>query len=297
LQDNKDRAIARIKSIAQRLRVRIENDIPSEPGNCIEHAFLTDLPIPDDSIFYEHIRIGFRFQEFPDAHFSIYVAPSNPHDPERDSLEAQFKRIKEDMASTPKAKKVLDATKYFRESPRQIHEWKTGYEVLMRSPDEEGSRAHHDFAMKFIGVPHDPFRPYADIQFQTGVADNAAGATTASLSDEEAIAIWDKITSTIRVRPTKPLPQAGDKAAAPRVPLGEQAVTGRTCPQTGWWQAEDAGDGQGGRHHFVAGERMPHVTLPGQPSFWQKLKGEQPSHRRATAWKLVAYDDAPAREG
>jgi hypothetical protein len=161
-----------------------------------------DKQNPTEDEILEHIRIGFRLNEVPDAHFSIYVAPSNSDNPEGDSLEAQWKRIKEAPA-TPEEKKMLAKIKYIRESPRQIHDWKTGYEVLVRNPDEKDVHSYHDFQIKFTGVPHDPFRPYADVQFQTGVSDNAAGATKATLTDEEAIAVWDKMTSTIRVRPDK----------------------------------------------------------------------------------------------
>jgi hypothetical protein len=40
---------------------------------------------------------------------------------------------------------------------------------------------------------------------------------------------------------------------------------------------------------------MPHVVSLGEPSLWQKLKGDRPSYRTATVWKLVAYGDAPAQ--
>jgi hypothetical protein len=129
---------------------------------------------------------------------------------------------------------------------------------------------------------------------QTGVADNAAGATKASLTDEEAIAVWDKITSTIRVRPTSAAPVKAADAGTPRLPLGELAATGRVCPQSGMWESSAPGDIKGGaRQHFKAGERMPHLISLGEPSVWQKLKGERPSYRTATVWKLVDYGDAP----
>jgi hypothetical protein len=295
LEDRRDEVVAEIKSIARQLRHRSESEIPTECGNCIEYAFLPDKPNPTKEDMLEHIRIGFRLKEFPDAHLSIYVAPSNEHNPEGDSLERQFKRIKEDPM-TPEEEKALASTKFFREKPRQIHDWQTGYEVLMRSPDEKGSHSHHDFQVKFIGVPHDPYKPYADIQFQTGVADNAAGATKATLTDEEAIAVWDKITSTIRVRPTTATPLKTTEAdPKPRFPIGELAATGRICPQTGWWQTSEPGNpDSAGRQHIKAGERMPHVVSLGEPSVWQKLKGERPSYRSATVWKLVGYGHAPA---
>jgi hypothetical protein len=293
LKANKDRATALINSIALRLRQRNENEIPTEPGNCIEYAFLPDGPDDDKNHSGELISIGFRLKEFPDAHLSINVGPSNPHNPEGDSLKAKWKRIKEDPA-TPEEQKLLASIKYFRESPRQIYDWKTGYEVLTRAPDEEGVHSYHDFQMKFTGVPHDPFNPYADIQFQTGVANNAAGATKPSLTDEEAIAVWDKITSTIRVRPTSATPvKIAGADPQPRHPLGELAATGRICPQTGLWEPSEPGNTEGSlRRHIKAGEPMPHVVSLGEASLWQKLKGERPSYRTATVWKLVGYEDA-----
>jgi hypothetical protein len=188
-------------------------------------------------------------------------------------------------------------TRYFRRGKRQIHDWLAGFEALSRSPEQPNIHSIHDFGMDFRGIPSDPLRPYADIRMQTGVADNAAGATKASLTDEEAIAVWDKITNTIRVRPTGPA--AAKRAEAdpdPPLPLGELAATGRTCPQTGWWEPSESKVTDGsGRQHIKAGERMPHVVSLGEPSVWQKLKGERPSYRTATVWKLVSYDDAPAR--
>jgi len=243
LRDEKDDAIALINSMAHRLQHRTESEIPSEPGNCIEHAFLKDKPHPTKEDLMEHIRIGFRLNEFADAHFLIYVAPADPHMPEQGSLEKQFKKVKEDQMSDDE-RKVLVNTKFLREKKRAIHEWETGYEVLMRTPDESGSFSHHDFLMKFLGVAHDSLKPYADIQFQTGVAHNAAGKVRASLTDAEALAIWDKITSTIRVRPTiSPSARTafGDDL---RLPLGEIPPTGRGCAQPVWRVSEESDDSE-----------------------------------------------------
>lgn len=294
-KDEKEKTVELIKNFVKRLRKRAEDEVPAEPGNCIEHAFLPDESGVSKEASGELVSIGFRLKEYPDAHLSIQIGPSNPHNPERDSLKAQWKRIKEDPA-TPEEQKALANTKFFRESPREIHDWKTGYEVLTRSPDEDGSHSHHDFQVKFTGVPYDPYKPYADIQFQTGVADNAAGATKASLTDEEAIAIWDKITSTIRVRPTSATPiKAAGAGPRPNVPLGELAATGRICPQTGWWQPNESHERDNSqRQHIKTGERMPHMVSVSEPSLWQKIKGERAVYQTATVWKLVSYDDAPS---
>lgn len=294
LQDEKDETIADIKSIARRLRQRAENEMPTEPGNCIEYAFLPDKPGPDKELYAELLRIGFRLKEFPDTHLSIFVGPSNPNYTESDSLEWRLDRLdKEQKAGDPN--NPLLKTKILRRGARQIHDWLNGFEALSRTPEQANIHSINDFAMDVKGVPSDPLKPYAEIQMQTGVADNGAGATKASLTDEEAIAVWDKITSTIRVRPTSATPvKTSEVGQGQQLVLGELAVTGRTCPQTGWWEPEESRD-SGRRQHIKAGERMPYLISLGEPSIWQKLKGERPSYRTATVWKLVSYDDVPAR--
>lgn len=290
--DEKERTIALIKNIARRLRQRTENEIPTEPGNCIEYAFLPDELGAAKEPPAELVRIGFRLKEFPDTHLSIFVSPSNPHYSESDSLEWQLDRLEKDERTQDPNHPLLETT-ILRRGARQIHDWLVGFEVLSRTPEQGEVHSFHDFAMDFKGVPSDPFKPYADIRMQTGVSDNAAGATKSSLTDEEAIAVWDKITGSIRVRPTTSTPAKSSRANS-NSPLGELAATGRTCPQTGWWEPEESTDknhGQG--QHIKAGERMPHLVSSGQPSLWQKLKGERPSYRRATVWKLVSYDDLP----
>lgn len=39
---------------------------------------------------------------------------------------------------------------------------------------------------------------------------------------------------------------------------------------------------------------LPTTVTTGAPSLWQKLKGEQPSYRTATVWKLIGYGDGSA---
>ncbi|MGO4478312.1 T6SS immunity protein Tli4 family protein [Massilia sp. 2TAF26] len=293
LKDRRESATARIKSMARRLRLRAENEIPTEPGNCIEYAFLPDEPGPPKEPPAELLSIGFRLKEFPDVHLSIQIRPSNPHYSESDSLEWQLERLEKDLKAEDPNHPMLK-TVYFRRGPRQIHDWVNGFEGLSRSPEQSTVHSVHDFAIAFRGVAGNYLKPFADIRMQTGVANNAIGATKASLTDEEAIAVWDKITSTIRLRPTGTTTvKATD--AGPRLPLGELAATGRICPQTGWWESDEPAARQDDRRqHIKAGERMPHVVSLGEPSLWQKIKGVYPSYRTATVWKLVGYGDPPA---
>lgn len=294
LRDQKEETAALVLDIARRMQLRAESEIPTGPGNCIEHAFLEDSPNAGKDDLLEHVRIGFRLKDFPDAHLSIYIAPSSPGNPEEDSLESQWNRMFAEANADEE--KMLAKSKFFRRNARQIHGWKTGYEVLMRSPDEDGVYSHHNFQVKFVGIAHDVFTPYVDVQFQTGVSNNTVGATKASLSDEEAIAVWDTMISTIRVRPTGAgTARASGITPRSRIPLGELAATGRTCPQSGIWESSEPSSREGGQRRYInAGDIMPRVAARGEPSLWQKIKGETPSHHLATVWKLVGYDDATA---
>lgn len=295
LKEDGESTTALIKSIAHRLRLRAENEIPTEPGNCIEYAFLPDEPGPPKEPPAELISIGFRLKEFSDVHLSIQIRPSNPHYSESDSLEWQLERLEKNLKAEDPNHPMLK-TVYFRRGSRQIHDWVNGFEGLSRSPEQPEVHSVHDFAIAFRGVAGDYLKPFADIRMQTGVSDNAIGAVKASLTDEEAIAVWDKITSTIRVRPTSAMPvKTAGADPRPDIPLGELAATGRTCPQTGWWAPGEPENIEGGqRRHIRAGERMPHALALGEPSLWEKIKGERPSYRTAAVWKLVAYGDAPA---
>ncbi|MEM3040986.1 MAG: T6SS immunity protein Tli4 family protein [Nitrososphaerota archaeon] len=57
--------VSRITEVASRLRVRKEEEIPAEPGICIEGGFIAE----GEGKYYELISIGFRI--LPDVHFSI----------------------------------------------------------------------------------------------------------------------------------------------------------------------------------------------------------------------------------
>lgn len=211
LKENRNRAVSTIKSIAQRLRLRIEEEIPAEPGNCLEYSFLADKREANAEPTVEHISIGFRLKEFPDTHLSIRIGPSNPHYSEGNSLEWQLARLEERQRAEDPNHPLLQ-TKYFRRGERKIHQWLNGWEVVSRSPDRDGVHGTHEFVMHVRGVPKNVFKPYANVQMQTGIKGNTAGAIKPSLTDEEAVAVWDRITSTIRVRPTSAAPtHANDK--------------------------------------------------------------------------------------
>lgn len=295
MEDRRAQVIANMTDIARRVRVRNETDVPTEPGNCIEHGFLPDehgLPKENPG---ELIQIGFRLKEFPDTHLSISIRPAARRFNESNSLEWQLARLEKDLR-TEDPNHIRLKTKYFRRGKRTLDNWGEGFEGLSRSPEQPKIHSIHDFGMDFQGMASDPLKPYMNVQMQTGIADNEAGAVKPRLTDAEAIAVWDRITSTIRVRPTGAAVVKNSEFNSPaRFPLGELAATGRTCPQSGIWDSSEPSSREGGQRRYIkAGDIMPRVAVRGEPSLWQKIKGETPSHHLATVWKLVGYDDATA---
>lgn len=271
--------------VASHLRLRADDEIPSEPGTCIAGGF---LPMP---LEYERVRIGVRFKEFPDVHLSIDVHKNRDTLEHAASLELTLKEG-EALAKAQGHGAAFARIKTFRRGPRQLGPWK-GSEMLARKPAYNDDTEAHEFHFHSLGALHDPLQPQIDVRLDSGVKNNKTARIKPSVTDEEAVALWDKLIETIRVR------QTGDakpsNATPVKVPLGKLTATGDLCMQQGWWQCVEGESIEGGRRrHFTEGESMPHAILHGEPNLWQKMTGDRPRHTLATVWKLVDYDAEPA---
>ncbi|PIF77204.1 hypothetical protein CLU95_4377 [Variovorax sp. 54] len=276
--------LAGLDATAGLLRARPNDEVPTEPGVCIDGGFIADAP----GLSHEKIPLGVRFKEFPDVHLSIEVTKT----PRIDDAHGVERRLKKAEANAQKTGMGdwYSRIKFFRRGERQIEGWK-GYEVLARKPAQEGASENHQFLFESQGEPDDALKPMLDVNMDTGVKGNAAAGQKPSLEDDEAVALWDKLTSSIRVRPVGGAAPKKTSDAGSLLPLGELAATGRACPQTGMWECVDEGDIRGGRRQlFRAGEKMPAIVRVGAPSLWQRIKGETPTYRSATVWKLVDHD-------
>ncbi|MBB6593793.1 DUF3274 domain-containing protein [Ralstonia solanacearum] len=84
----------------------------------------------------------------------------------------------------------------------------------------------------------------------------------------------------------------------PSVASAEPVVTGYACPQTGWWQSNEVGAIASESRQFIReGQIMPKVAIAGQPSLWQRVKGERPTWSTATVWTLATNESATAGSG
>lgn len=270
--------------VASHLRLRTDDEIPAEPGTCIAGGF---LPM---ALEYERVTFGIRLKEFPDVHLSIEVHKNRDKLEESAGLERTLKEG-EELAKAQGHGDAYARMTTFRRAPRQLGPWK-GFEMVARKPAYNGDSEAHEFHFHSLGALHDPLQPQIDVRLDSGVKSNKTARTKPSVTDEEAVALWDKLIDTIRVRQTVGVKPSN--ATPGKVPLGKLTATGDMCTRQGWWQCVEGENVEGDRRrYFTVGESMPHAILLGSPNFWQKLTGNRPRHTRTTIWKLVEYDSEP----
>jgi hypothetical protein len=118
-----------------------------------------------------------------------------------------------------------------------------------------------------------------------------------SLTDKQAIDLFDSIVNSIRLRPTgeaaepaKPVPPPAPQS---NVPLGTRLTSGTRCPQSGTWVCDRPDAFGGARRYYTEGEMLSSVLVPVERSFFQKLKGAPQSRPTGTTWTLERLPDGP----
>lgn len=281
-----DDVIPELNTLAKHLRRRADNEVPAESGMCIEGGF---MPL---DLEHERATIGVRFKEFPDVHLSVDAHKNQGILQETGRLELMREEAKQ-AAERAGLGHVYARTKILRHQPRQIGNWK-GVEVSVRRPVYLKDTDSHEFRFQSLGAKHDALEPELDIRFETGMKGNERARAKSSLTDEEALMLWDRLINTIRVR------QPGDgtpSTAKPvQVPLGTILKTSEPCTQAGLWRClEQHQTNAPEPRRFGIGDAMPYALVPNERGLWQKLNGTPPMRRVPTQWELVAYVDDPLR--
>lgn len=194
--ENEEAAVAREAARAKSLRLRAPDDVPAESGYCIEHAFMSDALYKSQ----EMVKAGIYLPSFPDVTFSISSNKDAYGDYSHEEFEkteraklsllARIKQAQEDQGIHYPSRTVL------REGKHNVQHWH-GEESLIRRKD-----GVHDFEWALVGTPRDVANPSEfNVQMYTKVQHNTVGAAKlASLSDDEAVALWDKLLSGLKFR-------------------------------------------------------------------------------------------------
>ena len=278
-----ENVVEKMNKVSNLLRVRNAEEIPPEKGMCIESGFVPGV------YEYERAAIGIRLEAFPDVHVSVDVHKNLNYLSE----DANPKLLHEKARERAKAEgtgAVFSRVEILRDQDRQLSIW-SGHEMAFRTPSYKKNKSVHEFRFHSVGAVNDPFHPALDIRLDTGVSNNQKGATAPSINDDEALALWDFLIKSIRLR--QPSDATTDRNVMPKMPIGSTSKSGEKCPQTGLWECTDKRRIDGERRRlFEEGEKIPPVIATGHISFWRTLIGDV--YRVAYVdWKLVAYESTP----
>lgn len=182
-----------IKDLARRLRPRSADDLPADPGLCIESGFIAEA----EGKYYELISIGFRI--LPDVHFSLQSLKKD-RPVASDSLAEAERRVE-------KAKHMAEAMGLGDEyakitwlrKGRRSFAGQEAFEYGGRYPEVRGNT--HEFHLETAGEPGNPLKPTWRVDMDTGVVGDKPGAKAPSLRDEDAVALWDRLLGSVRPRP------------------------------------------------------------------------------------------------
>lgn len=185
------------ESRAKSLHLRLDDDaVPPNEGYCIEHAFMASSFYGDQ----EMVNVGIYLPSLPDVTFSI----SSNKDAYADYPKEEFNKKKiEELSLLARIRKAQEeqGTMYphrtvLREGKRNVQHWQ-GEESLIKRPD-----GVHDFEWGFVGTPKDVANPSELIvNMYTKVEHNVVGAAKkASVTDDEAVALWDNLLSGLKFR-------------------------------------------------------------------------------------------------
>lgn len=189
-------AAARQATRAKSLRLRDINEIPAEPGYCLVDGFMRDNSYDGQ----EMVNAGLYFPSYPDVTFSITSNKNAYGDYPPDKFERSVRGTLSLLARIQQAKdqqgKNYPPRTLLREGKRDVQHWH-GEESLIRRTD-----GVHDFEWTLVGTPKNIANPSVlEASMFTKVQHNLVGAAkAASLTDDEAIALWDKLLSGLKFR-------------------------------------------------------------------------------------------------
>jgi len=179
--------------IAQNLRPRTTDEVPTEQGLCHEFGFRR----LDGSRGNVLTQVGLHMAALPDVVFSV---ESNQ------TVNTKFAGNSDGLLKLIADRKREAGSRYpklttLREGRKNVHGW-NGEESLVRRAD-----GTHDFEWMFIGEHGGSVaRPgNLGVTMHTKVmADRIGAAPVSSLNDEEAIALWDRLLDGLKFRVAVP---------------------------------------------------------------------------------------------
>jgi hypothetical protein len=187
---------ARQAALVKRFRLRAENEVPSEPGICTQYGFIAQSTYDDQ----EMVNAGIYLPSLPDVSFSVSSNKDAYSDYDKQDFEKRWRLELSLLGRIAAAKKDQPLTyphrDVFREGKRDLHHWH-GEESLYKRKN-----GVHDFEWALVGTPGDVANPSEfNVKMYSRVAHNTVGgAAQSSLTDDEAVALFDRLLSGLKFR-------------------------------------------------------------------------------------------------
>lgn len=238
-------AWADVETHIRNLRYRDPDEVPQEPGVCLKLGFVRETNYQ----FRERFDGGIYIPSLPDISFSV---SSNK---KARTVSAGEKGL---LQSIQSQRNILGRNypklDTLREGKKTVGIW-AGEESLVRRKD-----GTHDFEWEFISDQRTVSHPgviNAKL-FSKVEQDRIGAAAKASLSDEEAIALWDRLLGSLDFRvpvPGGPVSKGPNGEAVALRPL----KAGEVCPVAGMWRPVHPKLDQNGRAdlYIPKGDTMP----------------------------------------
>jgi hypothetical protein len=195
----------RQRSFAKLLRLRADDEAPREPGFCIPHAFLAESTYAEQ----EMSNAGLFLPSLPDVSFSVHSNKDAYADYDKTEFETVWRSKLSLIGRLNEAKKDQPFTypshTLLRQGKRDVHHWH-GEESLIKRKD--GS---HDFEWALVGTPLDVANPseFNAVMYSKVEHNKVGAAREASLSDDEAVALFDRLLAGFKFRVQVPGAPAG----------------------------------------------------------------------------------------
>lgn len=271
--------IGELAQLISQFKPNPTNVIPTERGFCIGNGiFLDPLSAPQ----VEHVVMFASLPDHPDIAIAFSTMTRTNRGPgllARNAAAASTEPLHVRLAFTT-----------LREGKRTINGL-PGEELALRVR-ELNFVTTFGFDWEMGGKQDDVYAPFLTLELESGIRPRAgAKPVQSSLSEEAMTEFWDRLSSSIRIRPFGP-PKPKEKPPEPSV-LGAYVTAGEICPATGWWQCSEGGNGTGvlggQRQYIKKGQRMPQALLLPPQTLWEKVRGVQRSYESSTptAWKLA----------
>lgn len=180
-----DADVEKLEKIIGQLRWRGEHEIPDQDGFCFNRGILVE-PIIAEQAEYTGIFLGLK--EHPDL--AIAFTTMAGIDPGRTLLQRD--------AENDIKQQYRNRFHVLREGGRTLN--KIPGEEVLEHVDEPNGSSLQDFMWESLGKQDDVYLPSLILELSTGHG-QAGKPVNSSLSDAEALALWGKISNSLRRRP------------------------------------------------------------------------------------------------